>query len=122
MNNSELVSQVDNINELLWDRFSSVQDDFKFHVDRVIMPWFSKWLKWEDEIWLYTIKDARKEFWKKIPNIDQFKWLEGYLDEKWNPIDLEDVFHIIIWMHSRAYEPYFIESGKSILRDLWIKW
>lgn len=122
MNSQELVARVSRIETNMWKDFNKIVDDFKFQVDRIVLPWFEKWIQWDDEHSVYTVQTARKTFWKKIPTIDQFVALEEYLEEKWNVVDLEDVFHRIVWMNSPDSLPYFVETWESILSNLWFKW
>ncbi len=108
----------------LWEeKWHLIEDDIEIKVDRILLPWFPNWLKWDDESWLYKIKDARETFWNRLPNSHQFNELWDYL---WL-LDIEDVFHQVLNMNSTLVNPYFIDSSinwplERLSRQVWFKW
>lgn len=86
-----------------------IRNHVTLETDRILLPWFSNWLRWNDEPWTYTIGKARSVFWDSLPSAQQMWELLIFCQEK--RIFVDHVFDLL-WMWSWGGSYYLLENEK----------
>lgn len=107
-----------------WEYLSEYKKHIWLEIDRIILPWFPKGIKWRSEIGQFGSKTAIEKFSGKLMKDHQVQELLEHLSIFENQFSgiREKVLRGLLQLDSEKNTPYLVEGNRNLSNLFWFKW